>query len=1159
MSSKRRARHRDTVPQRARRYTSPIFAGKYLGESRELDLKAESRSVIEYVLQCAPIKRIRLLGVLFPKTLNELAGPIPIAPSDELVTQLNWLCAVLCHHADPLNHFLHGLDHFQRSLLVGDYDDADTRRKEIVESHGQSWWATEAELLAAQRRGGLGGNREALGRYTNEGTKDWIRFACHLISLKLEDGFQAEDYDRQCSLLTAATYEEKETRRPGAYLSFRHNFHNFRDPTLLPYCLSVEESHSLIDRYCSFLRALQFALAQGEAALGKRVAGIAASAARAIRDPRLSSIASVLQPETLEDRACSEVLFSALDSYTAGSYQEAAREATRGLNQYPGIFEFYELSVHSRIRAGLPSNSPFSEDSIASEILRVISDVLSRNESMPDSMRRLIKLSYQLDCLPIGSQLYSFFRTHDSKPGEIANTFARYSTGVVTPRLSIFVPNSESSLKYLERLGQLHPTSLAVRLFRDVQLSIVASEDLIAVEGLPETRLWKYRSFVFEQSRQHDFALQAFQRLDALSEGDLLLKSEATTGLYRSYLRLDRVLDSASILARAAAVTPRLVAESTIREVLSKYPSRHDSEWLGDICWPVLHISAHKGGYAKYDLDQLHDVLDEFLSARGINRPTELRSIEASLPKSCLVVLLAALCTPDVLQSSVWYRSQEEVERERIEVCKWLVELDPTHAAEYLREIAELTSRSTIREIAHPGGQSKIFVDTDGVKDSLSQAFIDRAERFLGFAELKSTLRGTIEAANFTDVRFKEVSIVIIDGAVIQFTQLFNEVRHLFLYSNEYGLDSNLSQRIRHGTLLGAIRAPFEQANLVTLKNSDGVYLDNTHWVVRLAEPDDPSTEIIRSALQDLSRDIDTIAHEVRTQWIQIKGPTNNFLGMFDYEFTQEALQDLYEGMGNLASAEALVDLVLDVLWKRTEEDLQAVRSAITGGLKQRLCSTLDCCQTSLEAVVSSEKVVEFRSASTSCKTSLEYALDSISDWFRVDRANRMPSFPLTSLIDAVLDNVDRYCRPSHLLVSQRIKVAHPVQGRLFRPMWDVFFILCDNIAKHSQLENASVELNVAEDAGRIAVEVVNDLDENVNLPELKRKLSTTPGREMDQNEWDLLRREGGTGLTKIHKIIRFELRVDTYDFEIGVRDDNRFFVSLAFQAKGMFDESPSG
>jgi hypothetical protein len=1156
MPSKKPRINHENIRQRARPYSSLIYAGKNLGEAREKQLKAESRLVISYVLGNTPLRRTGLLGPLFPKNLNDLAGPLPIAASDDLVTQLNWLHAVLCHHSDSLNHFQSELLGFQNCLLVGNYDGAEAKRQAIVERNGHSWWSIESDLLISQKRRGLEGNREALQRYQKEDTSGWVKCICHLLSLRVEDGFPANDYDRYCDHIMLKDDVTEQMRKKLIYIRSRINFHKFDSLDHLSYCLSMEDSHSLIDRYCSFIRAMQFAIAFGDSATRRRIAGIATTTASFVQDPRLSVLASVLCPDRMKQTPEGDTVFSALDHYTAGRYETAAQIAQEEVIRCPGSFELYELSAHSHLRGG-DSAAEFPEGSPASELLRLVSEVLSRNEDTTKSLRRLTKLAYQLDCIPIGSQIYSFVRRHESNPAKIVNTFTNYSASLPTPRMSIFTEDNESALQYLSRLQDLYPNNASIQLFWDVRQSLVACKDLIATEKLPETRVWKYRAFVFEKSARYNDALNAYKRLDQQSGVDLLLKADATAGLYRCYRRLDQVLESANILALAAALTPWLVSESSIREVLDKYRLRRDALWLSDVCWPVLHVTAHLEGYARYDPDQLHDVLDEFLTSLGFSRPTELRAIHETLPTSCLILVLRSLCTTDVLQSSVWYDSQDVVEKERIAICKWLVELDPPTGADYLREIAELTSRSNMREITHKVGQSKIFVDTTGLKESLPIPFFDRAERYLQYAALRSHLRGTLEVAEFSKEDVKRVSIVIIDGTFTLFVQLFNEVKQLFLYSNEYGLDSNLSQRIRHGTLLGAIRAPFEQLNLVTLKNADGVYLENTHWLSRLVESSHPAYATSRVALQELSFNIDSIAHEVRTRWIQIKGNTSELNGMFDYDFGDDLLREMYSRIDRLASVDALIELVLESLWKRTEENLLVVRSAITSQLKRRLSVALDQCQHSLETSVSPDKVVEFRSAVTSCKTSLEYALQSVADWFQVDQANRMPAFNLSSLIDAVLENVERYCRPSHLDVKRTINVARPIQGRLFRPLWDVFFILCDNVAKHSQLSPVPVNLNVTEQDAKIRIEIVNTLGAMIDIADIVVKASLISGRERGENQWDLLRREGGSGLTKLHKILRYEIGSEAYDFNAEVLEDRRFSVSLALPEKGIFDESP--
>ena len=64
---------------------------------------------------------------------------------------------------------------------------------------------------------------------------------------------------------------------------------------------------------------------------------------------------------------------------------------------------------------------------------------------------------------------------------------------------------------------------------------------------------------------------------------------------------------------------------------------------------------------------------------------------------------------------------------------------------------------------------------------------------------------------------------------------------------------------------------------------------------------------------------------------MQIKGPANDYLGMFDYEFSEEYYRGLYETLSNIASVGSFVHIVVEALWKRTESDLEAASPQSTG------------------------------------------------------------------------------------------------------------------------------------------------------------------------------------------------------------------------------------
>ncbi len=200
------------------------------------------------------------------------------------------------------------------------------------------------------------------------------------------------------------------------------------------------------------------------------------------------------------------------------------------------------------------------------------------------------------------------------------------------------------------------------------------------------------------------------------------------------------------------------------------------------------------------------------------------------------------MCAFEVLAESFWFESQDEIALERISLCEWLIENDPENRRIDQAEIAEISRILAIRELTHHAERSRIFVDTDAIIESLPKTILDRATRCMTLGMLKDvSLRQTIEITKALMEEIDNSRIFIIDEGFRLFKQVFEDLKTQFLSSNKYGLDANLSQRIRHGTLAGALRAPFESQQLVTLKDSSGSYMQNDFWIRRVCRSEHDS------------------------------------------------------------------------------------------------------------------------------------------------------------------------------------------------------------------------------------------------------------------------------------------------------------------------------
>ena len=120
--------------------------------------------------------------------------------------------------------------------------------------------------------------------------------------------------------------------------------------------------------------------------------------------------------------------------------------------------------------------------------------------------------------------------------------------------------------------------------------------------------------------------------------------------------------------------------------------------------------------------------------------------------------------------------------------------------------------------------------------------------------------------------------------------------------------------------------------------------------------------------------------------------------------------------------------------------------------------------------------------------------------------------------------------------------------------------ILFDNVLNHSGLDKNVVEFRVCVTNGRTMISCSNNLESSVDTETLSQKVSQLNGLTLDSNS-DLLklRSEGGSGIAKLHKIVRYELcdDEDDYRIELKLEEDQRFSVYIDF-GKELLSESVS-
>ena len=1144
-STKIRSIHGEGFRTRTRPFTAPIFAGIDLDESSIELLKKQDLDFIQYVFKNSPTQKTSLLGTVFPKSIKKLILNSSVSCNEDLETEIKWKSALFIAFADRLNSWLTAKKQFEISFLTGDLTAASEAISTARTKHGYSLWDLECQLLLATKLNGLEGNREQIHKI-NSKSPNWIKLFLPFFGHRAEPDFSVSEYHSQLdSLLTPESDASKDLLAIFDVVRFRLSPTEHNPDRSFSSILNFEESHSLLDRFLIWIRVIERLYASSLTDIPGKAPVFINSVIHKVKSPRLTFLNHLLHPkQTVSDKFTFEI-FQILDAYTSGQYAESFQRSLAILSENPTILEPYELVAKSAIQLSTSPISPYESDSISTHILRAMMNVLSRGSETACGLDTILSLSYQLDSFSIGPQLRCFHNTYSRDISPLClDTEIGITSSSVTPRTYASLCDPKEALSHLKQLSEVYPNNASVKLFLTGEQSIMQQSLEHMPNNIPDERVIRYNGFILERLGQHKEALATYKKVQeriGLCASEL---SGITAGLYRCYSELNDISKAARLLVESVISSTHIVAEETLKDLLSKYPKDGDSDISSDIAWPILFSIAQIESYCPHNYRLLHDILDDFLSSRDLQKPSELLDNISIFNLSELVYLLRNVCIPEVLLESIWYDNQEALMQERLQLCDWLAEVDPANQTDYQNEITELSRVAAIRELTHKAERSRIYVDTNRIFEQLPKSIISQAERCLALGSLREEYhRNTIQLLGFLE-QLEVDNVVLIDEGFKLFLSVFNEIKSQFVSSNQYGLDANLSQRIRHGTLAGALRASFENNHLVTHKGLDGFYSQNVFWHERLTFDSTSTEQQIHKTLSVFSESVDSMISEVRNEWVQINDYSSHQSALFIFDFENSELQEMYRDSVECENASEFIDMIFSALWKRTEDSLRQVRRAMQEDLKIRFFSVINQCETSIETTIGKKESASIRTTFTTCRTQLTRCLEEISDWFRLDEQQRIPDYPIRTVIEAVLVIVKRSSAQKKIRYNLKIENEILIPGDVFRSMWDILFILFDNANKHSGLETTGISIKISSKKNTLILSVENELAESIDRLNLTKKIDDLNSLTGKEDDLAASRTEGGSGYSKLHKIISYDMRVEDHEVKVLI-NNNLYCVTI--------------
>jgi hypothetical protein len=1089
-------------------------------------------------LHRTPFRGHKLPLVYCPSSYGSLHSPstlrlLPLGP------ELTWAVEVLLRYREHLTDFVSLAEKCAALILNSDYSAAIDTLDQIDNRLGFSLWAMKLRIALVQQHEGFEAQKgltQAIRAATRE--DGVVQYIAHYVSFRNEAIVTPSGFYMEYSRHLAAMQVPRLIRH---YV--KYHILNTLEPNeqTCAEILNYEQSSSLVDYFEAVVAVARVVYRHIGAPFDPRLQKLVRDFAEGIQDGRLTGIAFALAPDPRILRRLPAPSTGATRLFLSGEYTAAARSAEHELASTAPSVETIELLARACALTGdIPRVA-----GLAGELVVGLSSIIIKDENASERLAALRKLALNFHPLTWADSLRSVCVTETSSYPNRESL--PVSTASLTQPTTLYPCqkhhfSGETDAAFHEACVLAYPNDLA-------------AEYGAFVAGLAESA----PLVTFEQAvlAEADRSLQRGDYAAAIQAAEKLANScpyywlKVTRIKAYALVASDALLETMSFIASAYLKNARTYYTLPIKEVITRI---FESTQVSDaakadpsLCILCDIYSRHMG--KEFDA-QIRFGFEDFLLAQGRSRPSELASIIKQFDLSKIVYFLRYICVPHVIDVSPVYESSTDLAGERIAVCNLLSDIDPSGKEEYRAEIRDILIRQRAQSGIRQIEQSKIFVDEEAIRRVAQLKWKESYERYRAFggynpaeaAEVEEALlkAGAGDRSAFFNLEVEENE----KNSIL--ARLLLDIRDEYVAGPDHGLDGYLSVRIRHGTFAAQLRTPLERQKLITQRDkATGEYRANSHWLPRLLITE-AVVQDVDGAMAAFSRQFDEFVHEMLSSWIQVR-TTELTIGLFDFRIIRAHARLVGSYLARDTTFDEFLEVVFSLLRQLLNENVAVVRGRFGGVAVARVDQLLNSLEERVAILVGHE-TPEFSLAVVNAKAELHQTLSRIADWFRPPKSTSYPAFNAGEAVQIAVELIRQIYGKTDFA-----PVIHSLSGLRLRgvalPSFvDIFMILFENALKHSGLSGQPEMTVFLNDTGdTLQMVVVNTVApiatserDTANLDQIRAALRMGEYRQA-------VRKEGGTGFQKVHKIITHDLGTRgalAFDY----RGSNEFVVELSIK-----------
>lgn len=1116
----------------------------------------ELKTILSMIETNSNIKK-KYYMTLFPRTIGKLCqNDWCINSSFGLDLLLKYCAYVFRKHKEELDEFMSLKSEFEKKLCLGEYNNCLNILNKIEELFGYSLWGIVKKLAIINKLYGF----EELKRYTSMINDEKInnniiiKTIIDFQSLFAEENTNYAIYKKKVDGLKNVLSESKLVCQ---YFDFKLCPERSISKDEVYISLMMDAQLSLIDMYETFITSFQICYLYHYCKDEIDVM---------VNDPRLINIYR-LRNNCLEYKS-NHLFYEVLELYTCGIYEKCIEKCEIYLKQEPDDFQCILLLAKSYL---LSNKQPRFDDGLY-KWLHDIYSLGGNEESSTQKLLASLKL-YMGTSLEYKVLGFVARKTFMNNQGAIIK-LSILNDKNLSPNITNFHELLMPSIETFDMFYNLCP--ITTKLFK-YKYGYV---------DFPIEIIDKNRKYFFETDRYIDSNdyVRALNSVSRITREDNYISERVLRRKVRAYQIASDYWEMVKCITCSIIKNRSLKTRLNLDDMYKDISTHLTRELRKSIYYAVFVYICFPD-----DLRKNRIAYSNYIEGNKLRSIDEICEFEG--PTEVLIEFLYRVCTRQILKRDrVLNPTLKNANNLRIDILKRLSDLDEKHVKLYNLEISSIMKEISINERVRTINNSKIYVDTDGIKKEIELDLQNEFERFLAIQKLdEEVLSYDYESIDYVakiNMMAERMASKLVNGSaysqkLIVLKEILSRITEEFLFNEKYGLNTFLSSRIRHGYLKNQLTSVFESSNLLSKKktNSSHEYDINEYWD-EVLPTDTEGGNSIRKSLSIFTSNIQAIVDMVKNKWLYIKYKDETSEAFLDYTPVVNNLLLVEEY--NINNFNDFYNRIISYLWDYTDLLFGQLRKKIETELTEQIGDQLNKLSLDISMIKDDgiqDQLNDLSNRITLCKAKYRGRMLELAQILERNDVSYW-SYSNSDLLDTCMEiECKLNSHFSEININKRISDNCVYKGKYFPYFVDIMTILLNNAYEHSGIENyddmridvdfhkinKEEAIDLIRDSGRsadikvinsdfLSISVINKLGLSVDTEELNQKLNDIFERIKNEEVLkEYSQKEGGSGLAKLCNALKYNID-EFYIVLYGINEDNMLEISVVLSTDNIVD-----